>query len=153
MREFLFRGKRKVDGEWVVGDSILRFRDGGTFIVHGGKASVKDMELRALMDSVFMGVLPETIGQYTGLTDKNGTKIFEGDIVKATVIQNLWSKTRKYTAIFVVEYHEKYCYFYLKRERNNLLFDGNWSYGVFIDEVIGNIHDDPELMEGGPTDV
>lgn len=66
MREILFRGMRVDNGEMVVGDSLLRFEDGGTFIVHGGKASVKDMELRALMDSVFVEVVPETVEVFRG---------------------------------------------------------------------------------------
>lgn len=61
MSEILIRGKRKDDGEWVVGDSILRFRDGGTFIVHGGSVRVSGTELNALMDSVFVEVVPETV--------------------------------------------------------------------------------------------
>lgn len=66
MREFLFRGKRKVDGEGVVGDSILRFRDGGTFIVRGGSVRVSGTALNALMDSVFVEVVPETVEVFRG---------------------------------------------------------------------------------------
>lgn len=100
-------------------------------------------------DGSFSHILvdPNTVGKCTGKIARDGVKIFEGDIVKAKVIQNQWSKVREYTEIYVVAYHPQYCYFYLKRDGNNLLFDWNWSYGVFINEVIGNIHDNPELLQ------
>ena len=66
MRELLFRGKRKVDGAEVVGDSILRFRDGGTFIARGGSVRVSGTVLNALMDSVFVEVVPETVEVFRG---------------------------------------------------------------------------------------
>lgn len=66
MRELLFRGKRKVDGAEVVGDSILRFRDGGTFIVRGGSVRVSGTVLNALMYSVFVEVVPETVEVFRG---------------------------------------------------------------------------------------
>lgn len=158
MREILFRGQtrkygekvrmgdgKKLPGRWVYGGVLQGVGDYS--IIYGGENENDPSESLEKWC-----VYTDTLGQFTGLTDKNGKKIFEGDIVKATVIQNQWSKTRKYTEIFVVAYHPKYCYFYLKREGNNLLFDGNWSYGVFIDEVVGNIHDNPELLEGGAED-
>ena len=133
MREILFRGKHFKTGKWVT----------GLLWHHTDKASAIYSDDKDRL----MWVDPETVGQCTGLTATNGMRIFEGDIVKAKVIQNQWSKTREYTAIFVVAYHPSNCYFYLKREGNNLLFDGNWSYGVFINEVVGNIHDNPELLQ------
>lgn len=90
-----------------------------------------------------------TLGQFTGLTDKNGKKIFEGDIVKATISINDFSRDRvqQQKGIYKVEYHTKHCYFYLAKEGNNLLFDGNWSYYLKDIEVIGNIHDNPKLLK------
>lgn len=61
MREILFRCKRVDNGEMIVGDSLLRFKDGGTFIVHGGSVRVSGTEMNALMDSVFVEVVPETM--------------------------------------------------------------------------------------------
>ena len=144
MREILFRAKRLYGGEWIEG------------LLWKKKCNSNKLFLSCFSneddDDEFFVVDPETVGQFTGLTDKNGVKIFEGDIVKATILENSGFGTKRYTKDYIIKYHEKYCYFYLARERNNLLFDGNWSYGVKNVEVIGNIFDNPELLKGGGTD-
>ena len=144
MREILFRGKQIDTGAWLEGAFCMKDCDDPYGELVDRPSIIKYEEPHS---GYWFRVDPETVGQFTGLTDKNGKKVFEGDIVKAYVIQNTGMKVRKYTETYVVAYHPKYCYFYLKRKGNNLLFDGNWAYGVFIEEVVCNIHDNPELLE------
>ena len=142
MREILFRGKTD-KGEWVQGDLLHDGIDYETAIVKTGSKFVTK-------------VIPETVGQYTGLTDKNGTKIFEGDIVKIAYYFG-WDDEQEKN-VPEEEYISKVysidgCPFCV----DLLHCDGDmspiawldWSYDDAEIEVIGNIHDNPELLEGG----
>lgn len=133
MREILFRGKRKDNGEWEYGD--LWCNPYGKRVV---------CIVSPINDQGTTGgneVDPETVGQYTGLKDKNGKKIFEGDIVKIPLYESIHEQV-----IAVVAWDIKKAVFYLHGKRVKTDF-----YHYFGDdcEVIGNIHDNHELLEGG----
>lgn len=154
MREMVFKAKRIDNGEWLIGNLvvtedaeegweaiIIPTLDSNMFIESGEKGDLGFENWNRVDEN--------TICQYTGLTDKNGNKIWENDVVKATVKQNSLCQSSSYSDFYKISYHEKHCYFYLKKKNNNLLFDGNWSYYLKSIEVIGNIFDNPELLEGG----
>lgn len=126
MREILFRGKTN-NGEWVEGYYYI------------GKLSGFPMIYENKKDGTKKAVLPETVGQYTGLT-KNGKKIFEGDIVRVD--------TREMTG--VVDFSSAcWCVRY-KFDRVSWDFLGNLVQKYQLDcpvEVVGNIYDNPELLE------
>ena len=130
MREILFKAKGQTDDKWHIGFLAN---------LYGGICIIRENEHEWICK-------PETICQYTGIKDKNGKLIFENDVVKATVRQNSLCQLSSYSDFYQISYHEKYCYFYLKKKNNNLLFDGNFSYYLKNIEVIGNIFDNPELI-------
>lgn len=145
-REILFRGKRKDNGEWICGDLLQDVESGICAIVSyvnlGGN-------IHDLSESCIFAVIPETVGQYTGLTDKNGVKIFEGDIVKGTA----YSATR----IGVIVWIDEISSFGVRHvNAQNLTAWVNSSIlrcaaigktDEFAAEVIGNIYDNPELLK------
>lgn len=129
MREILFRGKTFEGKRWIYGDLRQWWY---------GHVGICDRETNWEIK-----VEIESVGQYTGLTDKNGTKIFEGDVVKRCF--NLTRGPRKETRetqVGVVCYDNVTCG-YLIRGACNLR--RQWPGDTI--EVIGNIHDNPELME------
>jgi uncharacterized phage protein (TIGR01671 family) len=110
MREILFRGKQ-ADGMWVYGD---------------------------LLFDIAYPVDPSTIGQFTGLTDKNGKRIFEGDILDCgdRIVYVKWHEKRgQWDSEFIRYVHEL---------SSNGITPVEWKFRA---EKIGNIHDNPELLK------
>ena len=142
---YLFKAKRADNGEWEIGSLIAL--PTGEYEISNKCNNPPDCD--PMWDKVVIThkVEPSTICQCTGLKDKNGNLIWENDVVKATVRQNSLCQSSSYSDFYQISYQEKYCYFYLKKKNNNLLFDGNWSYYLKSIEVIGNIFDNPELLE------
>lgn len=137
MREILFRGKTK-NGQWVYGCYYKQKQFYGEK-VESDCIIVTDDILSNDLGLDYEEVISETIGQFTGLTDKHGTKIFEGDIVKENDIFHngeLQIKGNAWQVVFA-----------------DGLFFGNYKdISVYLQsldgmEVIGNIHDNPELLE------
>lgn len=138
MREILYRGKRKDNGEWVY----------GYYCKCGLTGKEKDVIIPSYASALYgIDVIPETVGQYTGLTDKNGTKIFEGDIVECTDTNN--SYDFRAVVLFENPNGEYNWGFQLKRiggaiaNTDILLWAEMEETGAFID-VVGNIHSSHE---------
>ena len=138
MREILFRGKRVDNGEWIQGD-IVQFPVHGVVRIVEQEPSYKDAEV----DS-------DTVGQFTGLTDKNGRKIFEGDIIHLEYSQVFFGG--EYFGEYTAEVSYKEGCFITDGINNGDEIETPLS-GFNNDEVeiIGNIHDNPELL-GGESD-
>ena len=127
MREILFRGKKNDSGEWVYGNLFNPDKSDTPTQICMGTHIVR----------ICYEIDPETVGQYTGLTDKNGRKIFEGDIVRyGDTIHRVVFEQRNGTAYFGLVYSS---------------FE-TLPFGHYQDlkqiKVIGNIYDNPELLEG-----
>ena len=127
MREILFRGKEIGADRWVHGS--LDIHKSGVVVIMSDE----------IVTSIYARVDPDTVGQYTGLTDKNGKKIFEGDLVRVEVAKiDFVAVCKFYSGSFGLVWH------YMGAERYSA-FTGMCHVEY---EVIGNIHDNPELMEG-----
>ena len=130
-REILFRGKDCENGNWCYG--FL------TYTPHGHHPQIIVV---TSSKSIYIDVIPETVEQYTGLTDKNGRKIFEGDIVRQ------FNRNEQKTISYVIEWSSDCCMLVLDRIDFDMEFetDSTVFYGNKF-EIVGNIHDNPELVK------
>jgi uncharacterized phage protein (TIGR01671 family) len=145
MRKILFRGKRTDNGEWVCGYYVLRkrpyFKDKGVNFEHiiYDNLVIDDFNDKQFVDTIPItySVDPETIGQYTGLTDMNDRKIFEGDIIIFDYID--YEDERG-----VVQWDSDIAKFIITFSTFTIDFDN--VYGREL-EIVGNVYDNPEMME------
>ena len=156
MREIKFRGfhpdengKEKVfiNGEWIKGFWVYGYYVKAKYHWHKYGIHEDFIIVSCFQNGGYFNVcqrysvIPETVGQYTGLSDKNGTRIFEGDICK-----NI--KTGKIVSVRWHGTFAGYCWS-KKRDRNEYLYDFGELFRVNdYYEVIGNIFDNPELVSG-----
>lgn len=148
MREIKFRGKRADNGEWVFGD-LLQICE-GCIIYFGSKTESQTPDIPnsspvavELFNDEIAVVIPDTIGQFAGLTDCNGKEIYEGDIVAYC------GKIKH-----IVEFkHGMFGYTLMDGWFVGYGGNSNFSFNPLDKskkhEVIGNIHDNPELLKGG----
>lgn len=123
MREILFKGKRVDNGEWTEGYFFKIWHK--VFLLWGMTGDCPNME----------EVIPKTVGQYTGLNDKNGKKIFEGDILLKGFEKVL------------VKWNANQCRWGIYSNNYEICGFNESTQGYF--EVIGNIYDNSELLEVG----
>jgi hypothetical protein len=144
MRDIKFRGKRIDNGDWIEG-FVFEHLPPPVAIVPEGYVPEKSKWL-ILINGMSDWNLPRpimsaevdsaTIGQYTGLKDKNGKEIYEGDILREN----------KYR--FTVVYDRRWANFKLQHDGKAIQYP-EWNRGILM-EIVGNIHDNPELL-GGDT--
>lgn len=138
MREILFRGKRTDTGEWVEGYYEFGYDSENEEPTH----YMWVLNHTEKYGEMFT-VIPETVGQYTGLTDKNDKKIFEGDIVKCIEI------ARHKEIISPVVFLDGTWFLHESEDCDAYLYnyETEGANRMFEIEVIGNIHDNPELLK------
>lgn len=160
MREILFRGKRCDNGKWV---------EGYLYVTHNGEYEIGRYNAEVNIERMTYVVDPDTVGQYTGLTDKNGKRIFEGDIVKQTfektvaVASDEFWDDNGYADLYgedvgkvVILPSKGTCIKnpVIHREVNGEITEDRANARMYKNvcsgrcEIIGNIHDNPELLKG-----
>ena len=128
MRTIKFRGKSEDNSEWFYG-FLQKYQE-----KHASRLCICAVSVRTWKDALFYSVRPDTVGQFTGLLDKNGKEIYEGDILD---FNGITVEVRFVRGVFA------------------LLVNGNLDEELCGDcrtdlfaKVIGNVHDNPELMKG-----
>ena len=159
MRESLFRGKRLDNGEWVSSGNLITFNDEG----EGKQFFIPQMNAKCTcthdeqdniisFDSgMFYKVDPDTVGQFTGLTDKNGKRVFEHDVIKHHFGDEIGViRYGEYRNPFGDDSHGGHVGFYVDWVSGTEpgLLRKDLAYWMKIVDILGNIHDNPELLGG-----
>lgn len=133
MREIKVRGKRADNGEWVYGDIAHHYENQRVFILCDQLAfTYTECGINRFVSERFYEVIPETVCQFTGLYDKNGKEIYEGDIVKDADTGKIFEII--YQGHMFLRYERKPMYMFYT-------LDGDCI------EVIGNTYDNPEMVK------
>jgi uncharacterized phage protein (TIGR01671 family) len=149
MREIAFRGKRKNNGEWMYGGLV------DLFVRYDSRIT----EDHGIGNTNFWRVIPKTIGQYTGIKDKNGVKIFEGDIIQLNIGYWQFSGHDDLETFLMGEivYLPEVMSFGMRgvKDETWLSYEGevdtipfpSFNFDNSDIDVVGNIHDNPEFLE------
>ena len=140
MREIKFRGKRIKNGEWVYGD--LRQENSGRKVIMTNLSTWGDNpdDVEPYGDDITID--PNTIGQYTGIKDKNGKEIYEGDIVKTPLLDPIFGDILA----------DAWCNALIRFNQGSFVVSYYNSHNIYLQdlcdkiELLGNIHDNPELL-------
>ena len=130
MREILFRAKRQDNGKWIEG-SFVKYTDydgDKVYLIYASNGNPNN-------------IIPETVGQFTGLTDKNGNKIFEDDIIK--IRRTYLNAGYEEDCFYKVAWHKYWNGWALINIKST---QSCYLDNVIQGEVIGNIHVNPELL-------
>lgn len=147
MRDILFRAKTSYNGEWAYGSLIAMDReiDSIQVFIFTPPRGASSFSCGTLVKLGMVAVDTETIGQYTGLTDKNGKKVFEGDICR-------FREWKLGDMCWIGKVYFEHQHFVISGEANKecetpfTMVMSCFASGDI--EVIGNIHDNPELLGG-----
>ena len=154
MREILFRGKMLDTGTWVEGAFCLKDCDDPFGELQDRPSIIKYAPPH---DGYWFRVIPETVGQLTGLFDKNGMKIFEGDVVRFTSSPGFYSYVGEVVfrkGAFCIKYKPSYSktdHFHRIGETDRWQDMGASGDITHSYELMGNIHDNPELLAADST--